>query len=39
MKESIHVCKVKEKLDRTSPPQRSEFDVENLMPYDKIVSS
>ena len=25
MKGFIHVCKVKEKLDRTSPPRRSEF--------------
>ena len=24
MKGSIHVCKVKEQLDRTSPPRRSE---------------
>ena len=27
---SIHVCKVKEKLDRTSPLRRSEFDVSKL---------
>ena len=27
MKGSIHVCKVKEKLDRTLSPRRSEFDV------------
>ena len=26
MKGSIHVCKVKEKLDRTSSPQLSEVD-------------
>ena len=30
MKGSIHVCKVKEKLDRTSPPRQSEFDVGKL---------
>ena len=30
MKGSIHVCKVKEKLDRTSPPRRREFDVGKL---------
>ena len=32
MKGSIHVCKVKEKekLDRTSPPWRSEFVVGKL---------
>ena len=30
MKGSIHVCKVKEKLDRTSLPRRSEFDVGKL---------
>ena len=34
MKGFIHVGKVKERLDRTSPPRRSEL--ENLMPlgYD-----
>ena len=36
MYERVHsCCKVKEKLDHTSPPRRSA----NLMPYDKIVSS
>ena len=30
MKGSIPVCKVNEKLDRTSPPRRSEFDVGKL---------
>ena len=27
------------KTYRTSPPRRSEFDVANLMSYDKIVNS
>ena len=30
MKGSIHVCKVKEKLDHTSPPRRSESVVGKL---------
>ena len=30
MKGSIHVCKVKEKLDHTLPPRRNEFDVGKL---------
>ena len=30
MKGSIHICKVKEKLDHTLPPRRSEFDVAKL---------
>ena len=30
MNEPIHVHKVKEKLDRTSPPWLSEFDVGKL---------
>ena len=46
MKRSIHVCKVKEKLDRTSPPRRSEsfasasLSLANLMscPCDKSIS-
>ena len=30
MKESIHICKVKENLDRTSLLRRNEFDVGKL---------